>query len=420
MSLNAQGYFISPAGGEALKNFQYNGADNSLIYGYILKPLANFLVRTCVPRTIAPNSITLFGLFWMITSYTVMSFFCPNLDDVKTSESTVPSWIFLLNGVAILVYQTLDNMDGVQARTTGSSSPLGLLFDHGCDAFNVVLGTTNLMCVFGVGSDSNDLWIMAVMLFCPPLMFYITTWEEYYTGKLDLPIVNGPTEGLLLFAGFSFATGILGVKYWYDTNFYEQLSPYILPILPILPNSITTLIPETGLKNIEILLSLMILGSIQEGFLKIGSVVRKYGLHTVSSLIPLLSLCVLTLVIGATIPNFVIRNPRLFLNLFSSIFVEMVTALMLDHMTLSDFKPFRWALLPMVILAVYGSEMGESAQDSFLYSYAFGMFVYLGFKIRIIIHEICCTLGIWCFDIVNPYVPAVTGNGLQNGHAKSH
>jgi len=28
-------------------------------------------------------------------------------------------------------------MDGKQARKTGNSSPLGLLFDHGCDSFIV-------------------------------------------------------------------------------------------------------------------------------------------------------------------------------------------------------------------------------------------------------------------------------------------
>jgi ethanolaminephosphotransferase len=36
-----------------------------------------------------------------------------------------------------------DEMDGKQARRTGNSSPLGMLFDHGCDAFTV--GTQTLI-----------------------------------------------------------------------------------------------------------------------------------------------------------------------------------------------------------------------------------------------------------------------------------
>jgi phosphatidylglycerophosphate synthase len=35
----------------------------------------------------------------------------------------------------------LDEMDGKQARKTGNSSPLGLLFDHGCDSFTTALLT---------------------------------------------------------------------------------------------------------------------------------------------------------------------------------------------------------------------------------------------------------------------------------------
>ena len=32
--------------------------------------------------------------------------------------------------------QTMDVIDGKQARATGTSSPMGELFDHGCDALN--------------------------------------------------------------------------------------------------------------------------------------------------------------------------------------------------------------------------------------------------------------------------------------------
>lgn len=37
-------------------------------------------------------------------------------------------------GITIIIYQNLDNLDGKQARKTKSSSPLGMLFDHGTDA----------------------------------------------------------------------------------------------------------------------------------------------------------------------------------------------------------------------------------------------------------------------------------------------
>ena len=52
--------------------------------------------------------------------------------------------VYLTAAAALLAYQTLDNMDGKQARRTGSSSPLGQLFDHGCDAFNTTASGLNL------------------------------------------------------------------------------------------------------------------------------------------------------------------------------------------------------------------------------------------------------------------------------------
>ncbi len=45
-----------------------------------------------------------------------------------------PAWANLLCAFGLFVYQSLDAIDGKQARRTNSSTPLGELFDHGCDA----------------------------------------------------------------------------------------------------------------------------------------------------------------------------------------------------------------------------------------------------------------------------------------------
>jgi len=50
------------------------------------------------------------------------------------SNQEVPNWVFLLNAFCLFGYQTLDNLDGKQARNTKNSSGLGEMFDHGCDA----------------------------------------------------------------------------------------------------------------------------------------------------------------------------------------------------------------------------------------------------------------------------------------------
>jgi ethanolaminephosphotransferase len=43
----------------------------------------------------------------------------------------------------LFAYQSLDSIDGKQARRTGMAGPLGELFDHGCDAINTTVSAEN-------------------------------------------------------------------------------------------------------------------------------------------------------------------------------------------------------------------------------------------------------------------------------------
>ena len=40
----------------------------------------------------------------------------------------------MLAGLGLFIYQSLDAIDGKQARRTKQATPLGELFDHGCDS----------------------------------------------------------------------------------------------------------------------------------------------------------------------------------------------------------------------------------------------------------------------------------------------
>lgn len=57
----------------------------------------------------------------------------------------------MLCGLSVIAYANLDCIDGKQARRTKSSSPLGQLFDHGCDAYIVHLLIGNVMSCVGIG-----------------------------------------------------------------------------------------------------------------------------------------------------------------------------------------------------------------------------------------------------------------------------
>lgn len=78
--------------------------------------------------------VTLTGLFFMMASSGVYLLY-----DTTLSKE-LPMWTHLLCAFCMFMYQTFDAVDGKQARRLSASSPLGQLFDHGCDAI-----TTSLM-----------------------------------------------------------------------------------------------------------------------------------------------------------------------------------------------------------------------------------------------------------------------------------
>src|SRR5262245_21781737 len=91
-----------------------------------------FLLPSCF-ESCRPNLITLLGFFFISAAFFVTMRYSPDL------ASPLPAWVCALNALCIYVYQTLDALDGKQARRTRSSSPLGELFDHGCDAMTTVV-----------------------------------------------------------------------------------------------------------------------------------------------------------------------------------------------------------------------------------------------------------------------------------------
>lgn len=67
-----------------------------------------------------------------------------------THAGYAPRWVYLFAGWAVVFYTWLDCFDGKQARRTGTSSPLGQLFDHGCDALSVNLLLANIGASLGL------------------------------------------------------------------------------------------------------------------------------------------------------------------------------------------------------------------------------------------------------------------------------
>lgn len=83
------------------------------------------ITRRFLPGWLAPNLITLTGLIALLATYVVTAYYSPDF------EHELPRWIYLMSSVGVFFYLHMDALDGKQARKTGTSSPLGQLFDHG-------------------------------------------------------------------------------------------------------------------------------------------------------------------------------------------------------------------------------------------------------------------------------------------------
>jgi len=92
----------------------------------------------------------------------------------------------------------LDVADGKQARKTGNSTALGMLFDHGCDMITIFLILAFCIAVFRFEYDENCIYgILLILIFINPLYFQIL--EIFFFRRLDLPLINGLTLSSLKF-----------------------------------------------------------------------------------------------------------------------------------------------------------------------------------------------------------------------------
>ena len=200
-------YYVTPAGAAALRSYRYIGADHSLLYRYLLSPFADWVVARLIPLWVAPNLITLLGMLLQVAAFLVLVAYCPTLREAP------PAWAGLLAAAALFGYATLDNCDGKQARRTGSSSPLGLMFDHGLDAVNGgFFGPLIMAQVLGASAGGwrhFALWAVAVG------PFFANTWEENWTGEFHLPIINGPNEGIIIICASYAATSLVLPAGWW-------------------------------------------------------------------------------------------------------------------------------------------------------------------------------------------------------------
>ncbi|KAI9850856.1 MAG: hypothetical protein M1838_004925 [Thelocarpon superellum] len=186
-----------------LKTYKYSSVDKSFVSHYILRHYWNAAVEL-LPLWLAPNMVTLLGFFFILINVACLVIWIPDL------VGPGPSWVYYSFAFGLWMYSTMDNIDGKQARRTGTSSGLGELFDHGIDSLNCTLASLGETAAIGLGSTPSG--VITSMVPCLPMFF--STWETYHTHTLYLGYFNGPTEGLIIACTVMIISGYYGPEIW--------------------------------------------------------------------------------------------------------------------------------------------------------------------------------------------------------------
>ncbi|XP_023013923.1 ethanolaminephosphotransferase 1 [Leptinotarsa decemlineata] len=171
-------------------NYKYSCKDTGILSIYVMHPFWNWLVQYC-PRSIAPNLLTFTGFLFTVSTYVMFTILDCNFyasDPDHPEYPPIPKWAFTVGGIFLFIGYTLDGIDGKQARRTGTSGPLGELFDHGLDSYTAGLIPGAMYSIFGRGSTySLPPFRMFFTMWNVMMNFYLSHFEKYNTGVLFLP-----------------------------------------------------------------------------------------------------------------------------------------------------------------------------------------------------------------------------------------
>ncbi|KAL8273091.1 hypothetical protein Esti_003012 [Eimeria stiedai] len=145
-----------------------------------------------------------------------------------TLKEAPPPWVYFANLILLFLYQTLDAVDGKQARRTNTSTPLGQLFDHGCDSFSTVFAALSVLGTVRVGISVAAFMLIAILQM---QLFIYTWWELHFHEYRCHTGVTGVTEGQLVMMGMNLVGLVFGSEI-FTTSLSDVIPPSLLGALP--------------------------------------------------------------------------------------------------------------------------------------------------------------------------------------------
>ena len=341
-----------------------------------------------------------------------------------------PSWLYYSFAFGLFMYQTMDNVDGKQARRTGTSSGLGELFDHGIDSLNCTLASLLETAAMGLGTSKSG--VFTALVPCLPMFF--STWETYHTHTLYLGFINGPTEGLLIACALMVISGYYGPGIW-----TERLADLLGENMWLLKGLGLTsdVLGDLSFRDIWITLivSSLFLTHVPFCIYHVVKARRAQNLPIAPVFLEWTPMVVYTFSIGAWLysPYSTLRTENhlvLFCLTMSFVFGRMTTKMILAHLTRQPFPYWTVMLWPLVGGAILGNlpllgfpAVSAQVEHAYLWAYfIFSTVVYFRWA-YLVTSSICNFLGINCLTIphekqlANKQAAAQAKAAASNGNA---
>ncbi|KMY93515.1 cholinephosphotransferase 1 isoform X1 [Drosophila simulans] len=286
----------------------------------LLQPWWNWLVAQ-TPLWLAPNLITIVGLILNVVTTLILICYSPN------GVEAPPRWTCLLCALGLFIYQSLDSIDGKQARRTNTSSPLGELFDHGCDSISTVFVALSACISCQLGHYPNWLFFQC---FCAIALFYCAHWQTYVSGTMRFGRID-VTEAQFSIIAIHLVSAALGPEIWLTKIGIGSIQLWYGP-------AVTTIV--CGLLSLTYVFSVIKAGGVGKN----GSTVA--GTSVLSPSIPLTLVVLPALMIAQKSPqNLFTEHASVYIMAFGMVAAKVTNKLVIAHMTKAEMEYLDWSLL---------------------------------------------------------------------------
>ena len=190
---------------DAPLNYSYKSINNSVSDRYIFRHLWPLAIKL-IPNKMPANAVSILGSMFCWFAFAILSGFV-----VGPLAVFAPShpWIFGVIAVCVFLYQTLDALDGIQARRTGASGPTGEFVDHWFDSINAFMLPLGIALAFPVVPGMVAAF---TILFCG-MAEWISAKATLKRGLLEFGPFSSE-EALTLVYVFYLAVWCTGYQFW--------------------------------------------------------------------------------------------------------------------------------------------------------------------------------------------------------------